>query len=62
MYSQQQMLHSLTQTYQKSLTWTVAQWSKDLFSGRSKFSMLFEDQGPIIWKKSGEAQNVSQTD
>ncbi len=30
---------------QKHLTWTVAQWSKVLFSDKSKFGILFVNQG-----------------
>ncbi len=37
--------------------WTVAQWSKVLFSDESKFSMSFGNQGPRVWRKRGEAQN-----
>ncbi len=37
--------------------WTVAQWSKVPFSDESKFSILFGNQGPRVWRKSGEAQN-----
>ncbi len=37
--------------------WTVAQWSKVLFSDESKFCISFGNQGPIVWRKSGEAQN-----
>ncbi len=37
--------------------WTVAQWSKVLFSDESKFCISFENQGPRVWRKSGEAQN-----
>ncbi len=37
--------------------WTVAQWSKVLFSDESKFSILFGNQGPRFWRKCGEAQN-----
>ncbi len=47
---------------QKHLTWavekkngSVVQWSKVLFSDESKFS--FGNQGPRVWRKSGEAQN-----
>ncbi len=36
---------------------TVAQWSKVLFSDESKFSILFGNQGPRVWRKSGEAHN-----
>ncbi len=38
-------------------TWTVAQWSKVLFSDESKFCISFGNQGPRIWRKRGEAQN-----
>ncbi len=38
------------------MNWTVAQWSKVLFSDESKFCILLE-QGPRVWRKSGEAQN-----
>ncbi len=34
--------------------WTVAQWSKVLFSDESKFFILFGNQGPRVWRKSGE--------
>ncbi len=37
--------------------WTVAQWSKFLFSGESQFCISFGNQGPRVWRKSGEAQN-----
>ncbi len=37
--------------------WTVAQWSKVLFSDESKFSISFGNRGPRVWRKSGEAQN-----
>ncbi len=37
--------------------WTVAQWSKVLFSDESKFCISFRNQGPRVWRKSGEAQN-----
>ncbi len=49
---------------QKHLTWakekkngTVAQWSKVLFSDESQFCISFGNQGPRVWRKSGEAQN-----
>ncbi len=42
---------------QKRLTWAVAQWSKVLFSDESKFCISFGNQGPRVWRKSGEAQN-----
>ncbi len=37
--------------------WTVAQWSKVLFSGESTFCISFGNQGPRVWRKSGDAQN-----
>ncbi len=37
--------------------WTVAQWSKVLFSDESKFCISFGNQGHRVWWKSGEAQN-----
>ncbi len=50
--------------HQKHLTWakekknwTAAQWSKVLFSDESKFCISFGNQGPRVWRKSGEAQN-----
>ncbi len=50
--------------HQKHLTWakerknwTVAQWSKVLFSDESEFCISFGNQGPRVWRKSGEAQN-----
>ncbi len=36
--------------------WTVAQWSKVLFSDESKFCISFGNQGPRVWRKGGEAQ------
>ncbi len=54
----------LNQRRQKHLTWavekknwTVAQWSKVLFSDESKFCISFGNQGPRVWRKSGEEQN-----
>ncbi len=38
--------------------WTFAQWSKVLFSDEYKFCISFGNQGPRIWRKSGEAQNL----
>ncbi len=35
--------------------WTVAQWSKVLFSDESKFCISFGKQGPRVWRKRGEA-------
>ncbi len=37
--------------------WTVAQWSKVFFSDECKFCIKFGNQGPRVWRKSGEAQN-----
>ncbi len=52
--------------HQKRLTWakekknwTVAQWSKVLFSGESKFCISFGNQGPRVWRKGGEAHSPS---
>ncbi len=39
--------------------WTVAQWSKVLFSDESKFCILFGNQGPRVWRKGGEAHSPS---
>ncbi len=39
--------------------WTVAQWSKVLFSDESKFCISFENQGPRVWRKGGEAHSPS---
>ncbi len=39
--------------------WTVAQWSKVLFSDESKFCISFGNQGPRIWRKGGEAHSPS---
>ncbi len=35
----------------------ITQWSKVLFSDESKFCISFGNQGPRVWRKSGEAQN-----
>ncbi len=37
--------------------WTVAQWSKVLFSDEFFFYISFGNQGPRVWRKSGEANN-----
>ncbi len=37
--------------------WTAAQWSKVLFSDKRKCSFSFGNQGPRVWRKSGEAHN-----
>ncbi len=39
--------------------WTVAQWSKVLFSDESKFCISFGNQGPRVWRKGGEALSPS---
>ncbi len=39
--------------------WTVAQWSKVLFSDESKFCISFVNQGPRVWRKGGEARSTS---
>ncbi len=39
--------------------WTVAQWSKVLFSDESKFCISFGNQGPRVWRKGGEAHSTS---
>ncbi len=39
--------------------WTVAQWSKVLFSDESKFCISFGNQGPRVWRKDGEAHSSS---
>ncbi len=35
--------------------WTVAQWSKVLFSDESKFCILFRNQDPRVWRKGGHS-------
>ncbi len=39
--------------------WTVAQWSKVLFSDESKFCISFGNQGLRVWRKGGEAHSTS---
>ncbi len=41
----------------KKKNWTVAQWSKVLFSDESKFCISFGNQGPRVWRKGGEAHS-----
>ncbi len=48
----------LTWTKQKK-NWTVAQWSKVLFSDESKFCISFGNQCPRVWRKGGEAHSPS---
>ncbi len=54
--NQRQRQKHLTWAVEKK-NWTVAQWSKGLFSDESKFCISFGNQGPRVWRKSGEAQN-----
>ncbi len=35
----------------------ITRWSKVLFSDESKFCISFGNQGPRVWRRSGEAQN-----
>ncbi len=46
-------------TWAKKKNWTVAQWSKVLFSDESKFCISFGNQGPRVWRKGGEAHGPS---
>ncbi len=50
---QKQRQKHLTWAVEKN-NWTVAQWSKVLFSDESKFCISFGNQGPRVWRKSGE--------
>ncbi len=54
--NQRQRQKHLTWAVEKN-NWTVTQWSKVLFSDESKFCISFGNQGPRVWRKSGEAQN-----
>ncbi len=54
--NQRQRQKRLTWAVEKK-NWAVAQWSKVLFSDESKFCISFGNQGPRVWRKSGEAQN-----
>ncbi len=54
--NQRQHQKHLTWAVEKK-NWTVAQWSKVLFSNESKCCISFGNQGPRVWRKSGEAQN-----
>ncbi len=49
----------LTWAKKKKKNWTVAQWSKVLFSDESKFCVSFGNQGPRVWRKDGEACSSS---
>ncbi len=55
--NQRQRQKHLTWAVEKK-NWTVAQWSKVLFSDESKFCISFGNQGSRVWRKSGEAQNL----
>ncbi len=55
---QRQRQKHLTWAVEKK-NWTGAQWSKVLFSDESKFCISFGNQGPRVWRTSGEAQNPS---
>ncbi len=44
---------------EQKMNWTVAQWSKVLFSNESKFCISFGNQGPRVWRKGGEAHSPS---
>ncbi len=48
----------LTRAKEKK-NWTVAQWSKVLFSDESKFCISFGNQGTMVWRKGGEAHSPS---
>ncbi len=54
--NQRQRHKHLTWAVEKN-NWTVVQWSKVLFSDESKFCISFGNQGPRVWRKSGEAHN-----
>ncbi len=54
--NQRQLQERLIWALEKN-NWTVAQWSKVLFSDESKFCISFGNQGLRVWRKSGEAQN-----
>ncbi len=54
--NQRQRQKHLTWAVEKK-NWTLAQWSKVLFSDESKFCISFGNQAPRVWRKSGEAQN-----
>ncbi len=50
---------TIIDTLKKKKNWTVAQWSKVLFSDESKFCISFGNQGPRVWRKGGEAHSPS---
>ncbi len=51
------IVRSILPGLRRKKNWTVAQWSKILFSDESKFCISFGNQGPRVWKKRGETQN-----
>ncbi len=51
--------HQRCLTWAKEKNWTVAQWSKVLFSDESKFCISFGNQGPIVLRKGGKAHSPS---
>ncbi len=51
--------HQRCLTWAKKKNWTVAQWSKVLFSDESKFCISFGNQGPRVWRKGEEAHSPS---
>ncbi len=51
--------HQRHLTWAKEKNWTVAQWSKVLFSDENKFCISFGNQGPRVWRKGGEAHSPS---
>ncbi len=46
-------------TWAKEKNWSVAQWSKVVFSDESKFCISFGNQGPRVWRKGGETHSPS---
>ncbi len=50
--NQRQRQKHLTWAVEKK-NWTVAQWSKVLFSDESKFCISFGNQGPRVWRQGG---------
>ncbi len=50
---------TIIDTLKKKKNWTVALWSKVLFSDESKFCISFGNQGPRVWRKGREAHRPS---
>ncbi len=46
-------------TWANKKNWTVAHWSKVIFSDESKFCISFRNQGPRVWRKGGEPHRPS---